>query len=276
MEVLVLLAIVGVLIALLVPALLEAIGAARILQCQDRLRQIGGAYNRFLADSYGVWPPILSQDVPANLFEQIQADTGMRMAPPRPAANWGQPGPHWSIVLWPYIGALDIYTCPSDPNAGRRGLAVTGASRARSAGLLDAPPESYALNVILFRTSDDVRRQAGCTWGTKGDADYSGLGSYTTLAEQRRMFPNLQGRVLFFCGASGQTVGSQFNMPFRTSGSVERWEWHPHRASAPFADQPGCGSNYLYVDGRAEYHDELPGLVEWGYDLGPLPPPPAP
>ena len=30
-------------------------------------------------------------------------------------------------------------------------------------------------------------------------------------------------------------------------------------------------ANYLYADGRVEYHDELPGKREWGYDIG-LPP----
>jgi len=275
-EVLVLVLILGVLLGLLVPALLEAIAAARILQCQDHLRQIGAAYHRYLSDSHGLWPPILSQQPPTALFEQIRAGTGLQMAPPRPAANWGMPGPHWSIVLWPYLGSLEFYTCPADPNAGRRGLDVVGPARAHSVGLLDAPPESYALNVILFRTSDAIRRQAGCTWGTKGDADYNGLDTYTTLGEQRRMFPNLPGLILFFCGASGQTVGSQQNMPFRTTGVAERWAWHPRRASAPFVDGPGHGSNYLHVDGRVEYRDDLPSLVEWGYDLGLPSRPPAP
>ena len=269
--------ILALLIGLLVPALLAALRAVHTLQCQNNLRQIGAAYSGYLADSRGLWPPLITTEVPTALFEQIQAGTGLKMAPARPAANWGQAGPHWSIVLWPYIGALDVYTCPADPKAGRRGLEVLGPARLHGAALLDAPPESYALNIILFRTGDDVRRQAGCTWGTRGDADFNGLGSYTTLNDQRRMFPNLQGLILFFCGASGQTVGSQFNIAFRTTGSVERWEWHPRRAPAPFVDAPDCGSNYLYMDGRIEYHDELPSPAAWGYDLGPMPgrPPPS-
>ena len=91
------------------------------------------------------------------------------------------------------------------------------------------------------------------------------------MAEQRRRFPQWPRVVLFFCGAAGQTVGSQFNVPFRTSGMVERWEWHPRPASAAFVDEEGIGSNYLFADGRVEYRDRLPSLVEWGYDLGAYP-----
>jgi len=244
-ELLAVIAIVLVLMALLVPLLWAVVGAVNSVRCGNRLRQIGIAYHRYMDESGGLWPPILSREPPpVGLFKRIEAETGLAMAPARPAANWGQPGPHWSIVLWPYLGSLEVYTCPSDPKAGLRGRDVLAPGCEHSVALLDAPPESYALNVILFRTADDLRRQAGCTWGT------------------------LDRRILFFCGASGQTVGSQFNIPFRTGGLVERWEWHPRRASQAFADELGCGSNYLFHGGNVEYRDELPGLWEWGYELG--------
>lgn len=272
LELLFVLVILAVLAGLLAGAIGGILGAVNTARCRSQLRQIGAAYTRYISDSQGAWPPILTtdpKDVPWNLFERIEADTGLRAAPPRPAANYGRPGPHWSIVLYPYLGDLALCTCPADPRAGLRGEAVLAAGGEHGIALLDAPPESYALNVILFRTQDDLRRQAGCTWGTHGDADYSGLGNWTTLAEQRRRFPGLARRIHFFCGASGQTVGSQYNMPLRTSGlsGTERWAWHPRRASRPFADEPGCGSNYLFGDGAVEYRDTLPNPWEWGYEL---------
>jgi len=269
-EMLVVLGILAALAALLCPALWTAIEAANNARCQNRLHQIGLAYREYLQSSGGLWPPIFCSEPPTDLFRAIEAETGLVMAPGRPAANWGQPGPHWSIILWPYVDSLELYTCPSDPKAGQRGSEVVPAGREHTVALLDAPPESYALNVILFRTADDFRRQAGCTWGTKGEVDFSGLGSYTTESEQRRLFPGLAKRILFFCGASGQTVGSQFNVPFRSRpglSGAERWEWHYGRASAAFADEPGCGSNYLYWGGQVEYHDQLPDLWAWGYEL---------
>ena len=268
LEVLVVIAIIAVLAALLVPALFDAIGLARALQCQGNLRTIAAAYERYMTDSGGVWPPIMTTDAPEELFKRIEAETGLVMAPQRQADRWGQPGPHWSIVLWPYIQSLEVYTCPADPKAGLRGADVLPPDSQPGAALLDAPPESYALNVILFRTAPNMRQQAECEWGTRGDSDFSGPQSCTTQGEQRRQFPQWPRVILFFCGAAGQTVGSQFNIPFRTSGLVERWEWHPRRASDPFADEPGKGANYLYADGRVEYHDELPSKREWGYDIG--------
>ena len=268
-EMLVVLGILALLAALLYPALWTAIEAANNIRCQNRLRQIGIAYHRYMDESGGLWPPILSRDPPVDLFKAIEAETGLVMAPARPGLMSGL-GPHWSIVLWPYLDSLELYTCPSDPKAGRRGSEIVPAGREHTVALLDAPPESYALNVILFRTADDFRRQAGCTWGTKGEVDFNGLASYTTESEQRRLFPGLTKRILFFCGASGMTVGSQFNVPFRTRpglAGVERWEWHYGRASAAFADEPGCGSNYLYWGGQVEYHDQLPDPWAWGYEL---------
>jgi len=269
LELLIVIAIVAVLAALVAPAISGAIGAAQSLRCRNRLRSIWTAYRGYLADSGGVWPPILTHQRPTVLLERMGKEAMLEPAPARPAANWGQPGPHWSVVLWPYIRSLEVYTCPADPKRDLRGEAVTG-KRGHGAAFLDAPPESYALNVILFRTADDLRRQAGCTWGTRGDApDFSGLQACTTEAEQRRQFPQWPRVILFFCGASGQTVGSQFNVPFRRGGLVERWEWHPRRASEAFADDFGTGSNYLFADGRTEWRDRLPSLTEWGYEIGP-------
>ncbi len=261
--------ILGILMALLLPALGMLIGYARTVQCQKNLGQIGMAYREYLTDSAGLWPPILSTEAPTVALDRLHEDTGLAAAPARPAANWGQPGPHWSIVLWPYLGDLRLLTCPADPKADLRGDAVLSAGQQHQVGLLNAPPESYGLNILLFRTADDLRRQAGCTWGTHGDADYNGLASFTTLAEQRAQIPAIGQRILMFCGTSGQTVGSQYNFTFRTRvpGMVERWEWHPWPASAAFADEPGRGATYLFVDGQVEFRDDLPDPWEWGYDL---------
>jgi prepilin-type processing-associated H-X9-DG protein len=276
LEVLVIVVLAAVLAGLIVPVLAEALGMADTVRCQGRLRQIGLAYHRHMRDTGGVWPPLLSSEAPEAAFRRIRQDTGLAMAPRRPAEGWGQPGPHWSIILYEYLRSIDLYTCPADPKAGTRGAAAVRPGTEHAVALRDAPPESYALNVVLFRTADDLRRQAGCTWGTRGDADYSGISSSTTRAEQRRLFGSLDARILFFCGASGQTVGSQFNVPFRDRAGlagVERWEWHPSLARAPFADEPGRGSNYLFHGGHVEYRDELPGLWEWGYALDrPAPP----
>ncbi len=268
-EVVLVILILLLLLALLLPALTGALGSGTTVACQSRLRQIGLAYRQYQQDHGNLWPPLITAEAPETLLARIEAETGLARAPARPAEGWGQPGPHWSIVLYPYLRDVAVYTCPADPKEGQRGTAVTGNARAHGAALLNAPPESYALNVLLFRTAPDLRRQAGCTWGLRdGEPDFNGLGSCTSLAEQRRLFPALGRRVLFLCGASGQTVGSQFNIVFRDRGLTERWEWHPRRASAPFVDEPGCGANYLFHGGHVEYRDASPSAWEWGMETG--------
>jgi prepilin-type N-terminal cleavage/methylation domain-containing protein/prepilin-type processing-associated H-X9-DG protein len=267
-ELLLTIAIVLTLIALLAPAAAYAIGVAYIATCQNNLRNIAAGYRHYMLDSGGLWPPMLVNDPPQGLLARIRNDTGLAPSGAAQGGNVARAGPHWSIVLWPYIGTLDVYTCPADPKSGLRGDAVLGPAQRSLAVFGDAPPESYGLNAILFRYSDAMRRQAGCKWGTHGDSDYRDITSYTSAVDQRRQFPALESRILFFCGTSGQTVGSQYNVAFRSGGLVERWDWHPRRASAAFADEPGSGSNYLFVGGHIEYRDELPSLWEWGYDIG--------
>jgi len=267
-ELLLVIAIVVILIALLVPAVAYALGLARLVVCQNNLRNIAVGYRQYMTDSGGLWPPMLINEPPQVLLARIKDDTGLSATDAAQGPNLSRAGPHWSIVLWPYIRMLDVYTCPADPKNGLRGDDVLSPQQRSLAVFHDAPPESYGLNVILFRYSDAMRRRAGCTWGTRGDSDYRDVTSYTSAGDQRRQFPALESRILFFCGTSGQTVGSQYNTAFRSDGLVERWDWHPRRASAAFADEPGSGSNYLFVGGHIEYRDELPGRWEWGYDLG--------
>ncbi len=270
LELVLVILIVAVLASLVWGLVADALGAARSVQCRNRLRQIGVAYRGYMRESGGLWPPIMTRERPEKLLRRIEEETGLAAAPERPADRWGRPGPHWSIVLYPYLGDFGYCTCPADPNAGRRGREVVPERARHAVALLDAPPESYALNVVLFRTADDFRRQAGCSWGTDDKVDFNGLHMYTSQAEQRRVFGSLGRRVLFFCGASGMTVGSPYNVPFRDGpglAGVERWEWHPRRAAEPFVDEPGTGSNYLFHGGHVEYRDAPPDRWEWGYDL---------
>jgi len=267
-ELLLVIAIMLTLVSLLLPAAAHAIGVAHIATCQNNLRNIAAGYRQYVMDSGGLWPPMLVNEPPQGLLARIQDDTGLAPSSAAQGGNVARAGPHWSILLWPYLRTLDVYTCPADPKNSLRGDAVLAPEQRSLAVFRDAPPESYGLNVILFRYSDAMRRRAGCKWGTRGDSDYRDITSYTSAVDQRRQFPGLPSRILFFCGTSGQTVGSQYNVAFRSGGLVERWNWHPRRASAPFVDEPGCGANYLFVGGHIEYRDELPSPWEWGYDLG--------
>jgi prepilin-type N-terminal cleavage/methylation domain-containing protein/prepilin-type processing-associated H-X9-DG protein len=268
-ELLVVLAIIITLMAILVPVLRAAWGAAQRLQCANRLKHIAASFREYHQLNGNTFPPLFSDEVPLEVYRDIEQRTGLKMAPLRPAEGWGKPGSHWSIILWPFLKSMEMYQCPADPDLDLRGTEILGTDGTRMAALVGAPPESYALNAMLFRCPDAIREKSGASWGTSGEVDFSGW-VYTAGDARENVFGNLHDRVLVFCGASGATVGCQFNMPSRTKTpfpEFQRWEWHPTPADRPFEDARGKGTNYLYFGGHVEYSDEFPSRYAWGLDL---------
>jgi hypothetical protein len=170
-------------------------------------------------------------------------------------------------MLWPYIEDIRLYACPRDPQARKRGEVPT-ASPLPGAAFDDAPPLSYGLNTLLFRTMPAIRRMAGASWGL-GAGEFAGDTMATTQNDQQRWIPSIERRVLFFCGLSGFPVGHQSAVVWRDSGlsGTTRSEWHPSPGPEPFQDSPRHGSHYLFWGGEVEYRQEFPSRFEWALDL---------
>lgn len=259
-ELLLVITIIGLLVGMLLPALGQALGRMRALECQSNLRHLGSCFTQYFRSNNGTWPPLLSVGRPEPAWQQMAQEAKLTLAP---GTNGGY---HWPVLLWPYHRSLSLYICPCDPNGSARGD-IFGTGLASGSPFLDAPPESYGLNTMLFRQSAANRQYAGANWGL-GSGVFQNELVFTTWNEQKQMIPQIESRILMFCGTSGFTVGHPSNVAWRDNGlAAQRFQWHPSPGPAAFADATGYGAVYLYFDGRAEYRLDEPTRWEWALDL---------
>ncbi|HTQ40066.1 MAG TPA: DUF1559 domain-containing protein [Pirellulales bacterium] len=140
-ELLVVLAIIGVLIALLLPAVQSAREAGRRLECANHLKQIGIAAHSY-SNANGVLPP-------GNVTKTAGVCYGDAL--PGTAGFPSQDGPNWLIWLLPYLEEqasysqydfdvfnesyqnipmrqtfVGLYVCPSDLDTHQLGVPATG------------------------------------------------------------------------------------------------------------------------------------------------------
>jgi type II secretory pathway pseudopilin PulG len=83
-------AIIGILVALLLPAIQAARAAARRAQCQSQIKQIGLALHNY-HNSNNRFPP------------------GIQSNPPQAAANAGRARPNWIMLILPYLEEQGLY-----------------------------------------------------------------------------------------------------------------------------------------------------------------------
>jgi prepilin-type processing-associated H-X9-DG protein len=104
-ELLVVVAILGVLIALLLPVLAQARESGRRAACTSNLRQIGIALQAYVDDHDGGFPVPPLNPPPEDETEEEEGDEDLSQA-----------STDWEDVLQPYIRSEPILRCPSDPS----------------------------------------------------------------------------------------------------------------------------------------------------------------
>ena len=92
-EILIVVAIIGLLAALLFPAFKSARGAAHRASCASNLQQIGLAFQMYAQDARNKLPPLL-----------LPSDTNCS----------------WPIQILPYTRSVEVFKCPSSPHGDFR------------------------------------------------------------------------------------------------------------------------------------------------------------
>ena len=124
-ELLIVISVISALIALLIPAVQEALRVAHAIQCKSHVRQLTMALLKYAKDHDG--------ELPGNCWDGtgVEGDwLGGFSAPPGPDGPW-RDAPQKG-TLWPYMGEQEkVYVCPSDAAGNGRFsysvvLALTG------------------------------------------------------------------------------------------------------------------------------------------------------
>lgn len=103
-ELLTVIAIVGILASIIIVAVGQVRSSARQSACRSNLRQIGVGWQLYLSEHKGVFPPFVP-------YEMYYWGGG--------SGTWGGPAPE-TRPLYPYIQDPKIFQCPSDTDDGSR------------------------------------------------------------------------------------------------------------------------------------------------------------
>jgi prepilin-type N-terminal cleavage/methylation domain-containing protein len=158
-ELLVVIAIIGILVALLLPAVQAAREAARRMQCQNNLKQLGLALHNY-HDQKGSFPP------------SVQFDAGQQ---PGNSTNFR---PNWVIMMLPNIEQQNLYdsfdfkqTISHDNNRIQRGTELS---------FMKCPSDGFTKTKFSGTASGDGNNWARGNYGANGcnsELSWLGVGS---------------------------------------------------------------------------------------------------
>ena len=284
-ELLTAIAILGILIALLLPALQSAREVARRVQCANNLRQMGTALHNHV-DSRKTFPAsgwtIASPQNPSGAYLGWQAAVLVHLEQSQVAIGYDRSS-HWWTDRNLLIGRIPmaVYQCPSVPITERPRILVP--KPPRPALQLDSPlgatdyaaimgvrasiaPRVYlsteATRSVMFRNS--ATRFADITDGTSHTVVVVESSARPAVFRQARFVTNASndqgngwvdsegGFSLDGSDASGTRLGQ--------GPSVSPYAMNRTNENEPYSFHSG-GAHFLYADGRCEFTDESIDLL---------------
>ncbi|CAM2953888.1 DUF1559 domain-containing protein [Rariglobus hedericola] len=224
-ELLSVIAIVGILAAIILPVVGSMRNTARSTQCMSNLRQIGVAFNGYAADNRGLYPA-------PRLMRQSDMPAGYTVANPPPLAN--RTLENWSVEISPYVtnGSFKL-------NGTATGAQSVGDLKDTvSIGHCPAYDQLFNASQKLTAQSNYSTAGYGMNWGLK----VGGAKIPDVKLRFRAVSIDNPGRTVLVGDSSDYYLDST---PTPTTDPAKP---DGYNASAP--KRHGKGANYLFVDGR--------------------------
>lgn len=110
-ELLVVVAVIGILAALLMPSLRKSMIVAKSIGCTNILRQQGAGVMMYATDNRNMMPLFCySPAVTTSAYTYVDADKSTRAFEL-----------YWGALIWPYVNDAKVFHCPADPATNASG-----------------------------------------------------------------------------------------------------------------------------------------------------------